>query len=87
MECDFSGGLEAQVADRDPETIKRDIDQARNQLASTVDILAERANPSRLAEDLKAGALRFVKKPPVAMSLAGAGALLLVLVVRRIKQG
>ncbi|RWA15670.1 hypothetical protein MELE44368_09195 [Mycolicibacterium elephantis DSM 44368] len=79
--------MEAQVADRDPDTIKRDIDQARNQLASTVDILAERANPSRLAEDLKAGAVRFVKKPAVAMSLAGVGALLVVLAVRRIKRG
>lgn len=75
------------MADRDPDTIKREIDQARNQLASTVDILAERANPSRLAEDFKAGAVRFVKKPAVAMSLAGAGALLLVLVVRRVKRG
>ncbi|MGV0716930.1 DUF3618 domain-containing protein [Mycolicibacterium sp. XJ662] len=75
------------MADRDPDTIKRDIDQARDQLASTVDILAERANPSRLAEDLKAGVVRFVKKPAVAMSLAGVGALLLVLTVRRIKQG
>ncbi|MGV0875438.1 DUF3618 domain-containing protein [Mycolicibacterium sp. XJ879] len=75
------------MADRDPDTIKRDIDQARDQLASTVDILAERANPSRLAEDLKAGVVRFVKKPAVAMSLAGVGALLLVLTVRRIKHG
>ncbi|BBY82847.1 DUF3618 domain-containing protein [Mycolicibacterium pulveris] len=75
------------MADRDPDTIKREIDQARNQLASTVDLLAERANPSRLAEDFKAGAVRFVKKPAVAMSLAGAGALLLVLVVRRVKRG
>ncbi|MGV0646287.1 DUF3618 domain-containing protein [Mycolicibacterium sp. XJ2546] len=75
------------MADRDPDTIKRDIDQARDQLASTVDILAERANPSRLAEDLKAGAVRFVKKPAVAMSLAGVGALVLVLTVRRIKHG
>ncbi|MGE2690814.1 DUF3618 domain-containing protein [Mycolicibacterium pulveris] len=75
------------MADRDPDTIKREIDQARDQLASTVDLLAERANPTRLAEDLKAGALRFVQKRAVAMSLAGVGALLLVLTVRRIKQG
>ena len=36
------------MADRDPDTIKRDIDQARDQLAATVDTLAERANPQRL---------------------------------------
>jgi hypothetical protein len=71
------------VADRDPDTIKRDIDQARDQLASTVDSLAERANPRRIADDVKAGVLRFVKKPAVAVSLAGVGALALVIVVRR----
>jgi hypothetical protein len=74
------------VADRDPETIKKDIDQARDQLASTVDSLAERANPRRIADDLKAGVLRFVKKPAVTISLAGVGVVVVVLVVRRIRQ-
>jgi hypothetical protein len=74
------------VADRDPDTIKQDIDQARDQLASTVDSLAERANPRKIADDVKAGVVRFVKKPAVAMSLAGVGALVLALVVRRIRR-
>lgn len=75
------------MADRDPETIKRDIDQARDQLAATVDTLAERANPSRLLDDAKSAAIRFVTKPAVAVSLAGFGVVALVLVVRRIRQG
>lgn len=79
-------GLEAHVADRDPETIKQDIDQAREQLAATVDTLAERANPSRLVEDVKSAAIRFVTKPAVAVSLAGVGVVALVLVVRRIRR-
>ena len=74
------------MADRDPDTIKRDIDQARDQLASTVDSLAERANPRRVADDVKAGVVRFVKKPAVAVSLAGIGALILALLVRRIRR-
>jgi hypothetical protein len=74
------------VADRDPDTIKQEIDQARDQLASTVDSLAERANPRRIADDLKAAVARFVRKPVVAVSLAGVGAVVVVLVVRRIKQ-
>jgi Protein of unknown function (DUF3618) len=74
------------VADRDPDTIKRDIDQARDQLASTVDSLAERANPQRIADDVKAGVIRFVKKPAVAVSLAGVGAVVVVLIVRRIRR-
>lgn len=74
------------MADRDPETIKRDIDQAREQLAATVDTLAERANPRRLADDLKAGVVRFVTKPAVAASLAGLAAVALVIVFRRLKR-
>lgn len=73
------------MADRDPDTIKQEIDQAREQLALTVDSLASRANPNRIVDDLKAGVLRFVKKPAVAMSLAGAGAVLIALTVHRLR--
>lgn len=71
---------------RDPDTIRQDIDQARDQLAVTVDTLAERANPRRIADDLKSALIRLVKKPAVAMSLAGLGAVLVVLAVRRFRR-
>jgi hypothetical protein len=74
------------VPDRDPDTIKQDIDQARDQLALTVDTLAERANPRRIAEDVKSAVLSFVQKPAVAMSLAGVGAVLVVLFVRKLRR-
>lgn len=74
------------MADRDPDTIKRDIDQARDQLAATVDTLAVRANPQRIANDIKAGVVRFLKKPAVAASLAGVGAVVVVIVVRRARR-
>jgi len=73
------------VAERDPDSIKHEIDQARDQLASTVDLLAERANPRRLAGDVKTRAIGFVKKPAVAISLAGIVALAAALAVRRIR--
>ena len=73
------------VAERDPDTIKRDIDVARDQLASTIDSLAVRANPRRLADDLKVRVIEFVKKPAVAASLAGVGALTVIIVVRRVR--
>ena len=75
------------MADRDPDIIKDDIDQARDQLALTVDSLAERANPQRIADDVKAAVLRFVKKPAVAATLAGVGAVTVVLVIRRVRNG
>jgi len=70
------------VADRDPEAIKQDIATARDGLALTVDSLAERANPQRLADDLKSAVLRFLKKPAVAATLAGVGVVTVVIVVR-----
>jgi hypothetical protein len=73
------------VAKRDPDTIKQDIDLARDQLAATVDSLAERANPRRLADDVKARVIEFVKKPAVTASLVGIGALTVVIVVRTVR--
>jgi membrane-bound ClpP family serine protease len=74
---------EAEVADRDPDTIKADIDQAREQLAVTVDSLAARANPSRIADDLKSSVLRFVTQPQVIASLAGIGVVIVIVAIRR----
>lgn len=73
------------MADRDPEAIKQDIDRARDQLAATVDTLSVRANPRRIADDVKAGLINFVKKPAVTFSLIGVGTLTVVLVIRRIR--
>ena len=73
------------MADRDPDTIKQEIDQARNQLASTVDSLAVRANPRRIADEAKARVIGFVKKPAVAISLAGIAALAAAVAVRKIR--
>lgn len=73
------------MAERDPDTIKQEIDKARDQLAATVDSLAVRANPRRLADDAKARAIGFVKKPAVAASLAGIAVLVVVVTVRRVR--
>jgi len=74
------------VVDRDPELIKQDIAQARDRLALTVDSLAERASPARLADDAKSAVLRFIKKPAVAATLAGIGAVTIVVVVRSFRR-
>jgi hypothetical protein len=73
------------VAQREPEAIKADIDRARDELAATVDSLTERAHPQRIAADIKHAVVGFIKRPPVALALAGAGTLTVVLVIRRIR--
>ena len=74
------------VADRDPERIKQDIDQARDQLAATVDSLTERANPRRLADDLKTRVVKFVTQPVVLASLAGITSVVVIVTVRRFRR-
>lgn len=73
------------MAERDPEVIRQQIAAAREQLATTVDSLAVRANPQRVADDLKARAIRFLKKPAVTATLAGLGVMTVVVVVRVIR--
>lgn len=74
------------MTDRDPEVIKQEIAAARDRLAVTVDSLAERANPQRVADDLKTAALRFLKQPAVMAALAGVGALTVVVVIRGVRR-
>lgn len=73
------------MSDRDPEVIKADIDAARDRLALTVDSLAERANPQRIADDVKSALLAFIRRPAVAATLAGFSAVTVIVVVRRIR--
>ncbi|BBX72695.1 DUF3618 domain-containing protein [Mycobacterium shinjukuense] len=73
------------MVDRDPDTIKQEIDQARDQLAATIDSLAERANPRRLADDVKARVIAFLNKPIVTVSLVGIGSVVVVVVIHRIR--
>ena len=74
------------MAERDPEIIKQEIAAARDRLAVTVDSLAERANPHRVAEDLKVTAVRFLKQPAVAATIDGVGVLTLVGIIRAIRR-
>ena len=74
------------MTDRNPEVIKAEIATARDRLALTVDSLAERANPQRLADDFKSAVLRFLKKPAVAATLAGVGVVTVVIVVRQVRR-
>lgn len=71
----------------DTERIEQQIAQAREDLASTLDQLADRANPQRLADDAKARAVETLKKPAVKYPLIGAGALVAVLAIRKLRGG
>ncbi len=69
---------------RDTDSIERDIERARDELAETLDALATRANPQRLAEDAKATAVATLRKPVVAGSLIAVGVVVLAVVIKKI---
>lgn len=73
------------MVDRDPNTIKQEIDQTRDQLAATIDSLAERANPRRLADDAKTRVIAFLRKPIVTVPLVGIGSVVVVVVIHKIR--
>lgn len=68
----------------DTERIEQEIAAAREDLAKTLDALAERANPQRIANDVKSRALATLRKPAVKYSLAGVGAVAVFLVIKKI---
>jgi hypothetical protein len=69
---------------RDPDTIQRDIEQARDALAETLDQLSVKANPKKLVDDATSGVRAKFDDPRVKAVLIGVGVLVAVVVVRRI---
>lgn len=69
---------------RDTERIEREIEAARERLAGTLDEIAVRADPQRLAEGTKQLALAKVNEPKVKYTLIGAGVLVVGLVLYKI---
>ena len=75
---------------RDAKEIRAEIEQARDQLAGTVDQLVVRLSPRRLADQAKA-ALKAKATSPRGKAVLGGGAVLLTLLaihnVRRSRRG
>ncbi|GAB2676448.1 DUF3618 domain-containing protein [Nocardia goodfellowii] len=69
---------------KDTERIEREIELARTRLASTLDEIAVRADPQRIADDTKHMVLAKLNEPKVKYSLIGAGAVVVGLVLIKV---
>ena len=69
---------------RDAETIQAEIERARDSLATAVDELTTRANPKRVVEQGKRTLTATLQEPKVKYSLIAVGALLVVVIIRRL---
>ncbi|MFF5036286.1 DUF3618 domain-containing protein [Nocardia salmonicida] len=72
------------VAKDDTDRIEREIEIARTRLATTLDELAVRADPQRIADDTKNMVVAKLNEPKVKYTLIGAGALVAGLVLIKI---
>lgn len=72
---------------RDIHDIERDIERTRGQLASTLDELASRTNPSALADNAKGQATGLLRDEKVQKILAGVAAGVVALVAVRALNG
>ncbi|WP_408660735.1 DUF3618 domain-containing protein [Jatrophihabitans sp.] len=71
---------------RDASVIRSEIEQARDQLATTVDQLAERLAPKRLVDDVKTTLKEKALTPQGKAVLGGTGLLLSVLMIRNLRR-
>ena len=71
---------------RDASEIRAEIERARDQLAVSVDQLADRLAPKRLADDIKASLKEKANTPAGKAVLAGAGLLVTLMVVRNLRR-
>ncbi|MBB4688889.1 DUF3618 domain-containing protein [Amycolatopsis jiangsuensis] len=69
---------------RDPETIEREIEQARTSLVATLDQLGTKANPQKLADAAKDGVRAKLDNPKVKYPLIGVGAVVAALLIRKL---
>lgn len=69
---------------RDPDTIEREIEKARDSLASTVDQLSVKASPQRLADNAKTTLAAKFEEPKIKYPVIGAGALIGLLLLRKL---
>lgn len=67
---------------RDPENIQSEIEKTRDQLAGSLDALAERANPKHLIEGGKEQVAEKLADPKIKYGLIAAGAVVGLLVLR-----
>jgi Protein of unknown function (DUF3618) len=70
------------IVSRSPEQIQREIESSRAQLAATLDQLAEKTSPKRLAGVARARATELAMSPP-GISVLGAVGLLVALGIAR----
>lgn len=70
---------------RSPDEVQHEIERTRSDLATTLDQIAERANPKRLAAQGQANVRDFLQTPAGKAVLGSVGGVVLLIVVARVR--
>lgn len=74
------------MAERSADDIQREIERSRTALAETIDQLAYRTNPKRVADNAKQAAAQKAQSPQGRIAIGTAGALVVLMIIRRIRR-
>ena len=69
---------------RDPDTIQREIEKARDALAESLDVLSDRASPKRLVDQGRTSVQRRLADPKIKYGLIALGVLVALAVLRKL---
>lgn len=69
---------------RDPDSIQREIEKARDALAESLDVLSERASPKRFVDQGKTSLQQRLADPKIKYGLMAIGAILVLAVLRKL---
>ncbi len=75
------------MAERTAADVQREIEQARASLAATVDQLADRTSPKRIASNAKQSLVARAQTPQGKAVIAAAGALIVIVFIRGLRRG
>ncbi|NMH99606.1 DUF3618 domain-containing protein [Pseudonocardia acidicola] len=69
---------------RDPETIQHEIERTRDELASSLDALADRANPKHLVDQGKEQLQAKLADPRIKYALIAVGSIVALAILRKL---
>ncbi len=78
------GAVEGRVVQAEPDAIVAEIERTRQDLAATIDVLAERLSPAHNALKLRERAQEQLRRPEVQLGAAAVGLVVVAAVIWRI---
>jgi len=87
VQASQNGAVQGRVVQQNPDAIVAEIERTRQDLAATIDALAERVSPANNASKLRERAREQLARPEVRMALAAVGLAVTAVVILKVWGG